>query len=113
MTIRQFLYARSASVALKVAAATALLPLGNPAFAAPRSGEYSAALAIPMARPTQEIVNGVLWRCAGERCSAQADGSRPILACQRAVRAFGTVTRFSTPAGDMSAEDLSRCNTVS
>lgn len=80
--------------------------------AAPRVSGFSAALASPAAQPRQQIVNGVLWKCADGRCSAAADGSRPMMACQRMVRSFGAVTRFTTPAGDLSAEDIERCNSA-
>lgn len=82
------------------------------AEAAPR-GAYEAALTTPLATPKQEIVSGVLWKCAGERCAAPADGARPVLVCQRVVRTFGQVSRFTTPAGALSDEDLSRCNGAS
>lgn len=90
------------------------LALGLTAFAgtvqaAPRSGSF-AALAAPLLEPRQEIVSGVLWKCQGERCAAASDGSRPLLVCQRVAKAFGQIARFSTPAGELSSEDISRCN---
>jgi hypothetical protein len=89
------------------------LVLGFAAFgtaqAAPR-GTFVAALATPLAEPRQEIVDGVLWKCAGERCAAPSEGSRPLLVCQRVAKTFGAVARFTTPSGELSSEDLSRCN---
>lgn len=79
------------------------------AQAAPR-GNYIAALATPLAAPRQEIVDGVLWKCAGERCAAPSEGARAVLVCQRVARTFGAVARFTTPSGELSSEDLSRCN---
>jgi hypothetical protein len=67
-------------------------------------------LAAPLAAPRQEILDGVLWKCAGARCTAPADGSRPALACARVARRFGPVARFAAPAGELAAEDLARCN---
>jgi hypothetical protein len=91
-----------------------LLLAGNggltaPAWATSRDG-YSAALASPLAQPRQQILDGVLWKCAGERCAANGEGSRPVLVCERVARAFGHVARFATPNGELSNEDLSRCN---
>ncbi|MBW8753239.1 MAG: hypothetical protein JF595_03665 [Sphingomonadales bacterium] len=79
------------------------------AQAAPRGGN-TAALATPLAAPKQEIVSGVLWKCAGEHCAASSDGSRPLLVCQRVAKTFGPVARFTTPTGELSSEELSRCN---
>ena len=90
--------------------AVVLAALGNgTAHAAPRGGN-TAALATPLAAPKQEIVSGVLWKCAGEHCAAPTDGSRPLLVCQRVAKTFGPVARFTTPAGELSNEELSRCN---
>jgi hypothetical protein len=77
--------------------------------AAPREGNI-AALARPLASPRQKIVGGVLWKCAGGRCAAPSDGSRPVLTCRRVAKAFGPVASFTTPGGTLSNEDLSRCN---
>jgi hypothetical protein len=100
------------NLTLLSALALSLTAWGSAAGAAPR-GLYEAALATPLAAPRQEIVGGVLWKCAGERCAAPADGSRPVVICQRVAKTFGQVARFTTPAGALSAEELSRCNGAS
>lgn len=86
--------------------------LASPAVlhAAPPAGGYSAVLTTPAAAPRQEIVAGVLWKCAGDRCAAPAGGSRAVLVCQRVAKTFGPLARFTAPGGDLSSEDLSRCN---
>lgn len=86
-----------------------LTAFAGTAQAAPRSGAF-ASLVTPLLQPKQEIVSGVLWKCDGERCAAASDGSRPLLVCQRVAKAFGQVARFSTPAGELSSDDISRCN---
>jgi hypothetical protein len=86
--------------------------LAGTAQAAPRGGSI-AALTAPLAAPRQEIISGVLWKCAGEQCTAASEGSRPMLVCQRVAKIFGQVARFSTPAGELSSEELSRCNGTS
>lgn len=78
------------------------------ALAAPAG--YVVALATPLPAPKRQIVDGVLWKCTGDRCAAPADGSQPIRMCQRVTKAFGTVTRFVAPSGELSSEELSRCN---
>jgi hypothetical protein len=80
------------------------------ARAAPRSGSFAASLASPLTEPRREIIDGTLWRCEGDRCNAVADGSRAVMTCRKVSKKFGTVSRFSTPDGDLSTEDLSRCN---
>jgi len=100
--------------ALPLASALALVliaPAGS-AQATPRGGSV-AALTAPLSAPRQEIISGVLWKCAGEHCAAPAEGSRPMLVCQRVARTFGEVARFATPAGELSSEELSRCNGAS
>jgi hypothetical protein len=91
------------------ASALGLVGFAGTAEAAPRGGAF-ASLVTPLLQPKQEIVSGVLWKCDGERCAAASDGSRPLLVCQRVAKAFGQVARFSTPAGELSSEDISRCN---
>ena len=102
----------AASGLLAAKLALAAMIVGQPAHASSR-GSYVAALTAPIATPRQEIVGGVLWKCAGERCAAPADGSRPLLVCQRVAKAFGQVARFTAPSGELSSEDLSRCNSPS
>jgi hypothetical protein len=97
-------------IAISAAALLALTGLAAPAQAAPRSGSTTASLAAPLAQPRQQILNGVLWKCAGERCTAPADGSRAVVSCQRVARTFGTVASFVTPAGAITPEELTRCN---
>ena len=82
----------------------------TPAQVAPRGGTYVAALTAPLAEPREDIIDGALWKCTGDRCSAPAKGSRPVVVCERVSRKFGTVARFTSPQGELSAEDLVRCN---
>ena len=81
-----------------------------PVRAAPAAGAYSAALAAPLASPRREIIDGAIWRCEGARCTAPADGGRAIVACGKVARKFGTVARFASPQGELSSDQLARCN---
>ena len=38
------------------------------------------------------------------------DGARPLNTCTKVVKAFGAVSTFATPKGELSAEDLQSCN---
>lgn len=80
----------------------------SPAEAA--SARYSAKLAASVEAPAKKIVNGVVWSCAGDACSGPVDGARPINTCFKVVKAFGQVSSFAGPKGELSAEDLQRCN---
>ena len=81
----------------------------SPAQAA-SAGAYSASLATPLAAAKREIIDGAIWRCEGDRCSAPADGGRAQAVCGKVVRKFGPVARFASPQGALSAEQLVRCN---
>ncbi|MBS0481563.1 MAG: hypothetical protein JSR96_05305 [Proteobacteria bacterium] len=74
------------------------------------SSAYSVTLANGLEAPAKKIVNGVLWNCSGASCAGAIDGARPVNTCRQVVKAFGNVTRFATPKGDLGAEDLQRCN---
>lgn len=84
-----------------------------PARAAPSAGSYTVALSAPLAAPRREIIDGAIWRCAGERCTAPADGARAIAVCGKVARKFGNVARFTSPQGELSGEQLARCNAAS
>ncbi len=81
-----------------------------PADAAPRGGVYAATLTTPLAQPRREIVDGAVWRCEGDRCSAPADGARAMTICGKVSRRFGALSRFTTPQGELAADELARCN---
>jgi len=81
----------------------------SPLHAAAR-GAYAVTLSAPLARPRQEILDGTMWRCTAERCLAPADGERAVSICGKVARKFGAVAHFATPQGELSAEDLARCN---
>ena len=71
---------------------------------------YSAKLTAAVEAPARKVVNGVLWNCAGDACSGPVDGARAISTCVKVVKAFGQVSSFAGPKGELSAEDLQRCN---
>lgn len=98
------------AAAFLASAILALAAFASPVQAAPRGNLTTASLAAPVPQPRQQIIAGVLWKCAGERCTAPADGSRAVISCQRVARAFGTVASFATPSGEITPEELTRCN---
>lgn len=82
----------------------------GPSLAATNGPFYSATLTRPMDGAQKVIQKGVLWQCDGDVCSAPRDISRPVIVCARLVQKVGPVVRFTTPQGDLAAEDLARCN---
>lgn len=82
----------------------------TPAAAQTPAKGYSASLVSPVDAPRREVIGGVLWKCEGSACAAPLDGSRAQNSCARLVRKVGPITRFASPKGELSAEDLQRCN---
>lgn len=80
----------------------------SPAEAA--SARYTAKLSTALEAPVRKVVNGVVWNCKGDTCIGAVDGARPLNTCVKVVKAFGAVSTFATPKGELSAEDLQSCN---
>ena len=72
--------------------------------------QYSAKLVAAPVKPRDKVVNGVVWKCAGDACIGPVDGARPLNTCVQVVRAFGKVAGFAGPKGAFSSDDLQRCN---
>jgi hypothetical protein len=82
----------------------------GPAHAQGPTKGYVATLSAKLDAPKRTVVNGVVWNCAGDTCVGPVDGSRATTSCAKVVREFGQVAAFATPKGELSAEDLARCN---
>lgn len=78
--------------------------------AAAASGGWSATLATALPAPRHKIIGGALWKCAGKRCSAPVQDSRPSLACRKVAKKLGPVARFTSPEGELAADALAKCN---
>ncbi|MBC2661945.1 hypothetical protein H7F50_09245 [Novosphingobium flavum] len=101
--------ARTLSATLLATLATLALPAAlAPAQAAPAG--WTATLREPLAQPRHDIVNSVVWTCIGTQCTAPAQDSRPAIVCRKVVQKFGPLTRFTSPAGELEAEALAKCN---
>jgi hypothetical protein len=81
-----------------------------PAHAAVSAGAYAVSLSSPLPAARREIIDGAIWRCEGDRCSAPADGARAMVICGKVARRLGPVARFTTPQGELTTEQLARCN---
>ena len=82
----------------------------GPAHAQGPTKGYVATLTAKLDAPKRSVVNGVVWNCAGNTCTGPVDGSRAATSCAKVGRQFGEIAAFATPKGDLSAEDLARCN---
>lgn len=104
---------REAAIAAIAATATfaALTGGAPPAQAqAPAAPYYQALLAEPVAAPRVEIVGGVAWACAAERCTAAKGTSRPEVVCGRLSRKLGAVSSFSAGGSELEPGRLGKCN---
>ena len=81
-----------------------------PAHAAASAGAYAVSLSTPLPAARREIIDGAIWRCEANRCSAPADGARAVVVCGKVARKFGPVARFAAPQGELTPEQITRCN---
>lgn len=86
-------------------AAIAALCISTGAFAAGKT-YVTAKLATPVAERAQVIANGVVWTCEADACTAQFARAITPRVCGELAKEVGQVTAM----GDLSAEDLARCN---
>jgi len=78
----------------------------------PRGGPISPPLPHHSPPNGRRSVDGALWKCSGDRCSAPAQGGRPVFVCAKVAGKFGAVASFATPAGALSEAEVSRCNAL-
>lgn len=74
------------------------------------TNNYSAKLTAALEAPKSKVINGVVWSCAGDACRGAVDGSAPRNVCVKIAKNFGPLASFTGPKGELSAEDLQRCN---
>jgi hypothetical protein len=90
----------------------ALAPLAaSPAAAAP-AAQFTATLKAPLAQPRQQIIDGVMWSCAGDTCQGADEGQQLAGTCGQVVRSFGQVTAFANSSRKLADAALARCNTA-
>ena len=56
------------------------------------------------------VIDGRLWTCNGNACTAPGDDARPAIACRKLARKLGPVARFTTPQAELNAAGLATCN---
>ena len=87
-----------------VLAATATAP------ALAQAGTMRAELATAQEGTSEVIVDGRVWTCDGNACTARGDDPRPAVACRKLARKLGPVTRFATSQSELNAAGLATCN---
>lgn len=100
----------AASLAVAATIATFGMTTSQAHAQAPAAKAYTASLATALDTPQREVINGVLWNCAGDSCKGPVDGGRAGKTCASVAKKFGPLTRFATPKGELTAEELQRCN---
>ncbi|MBS0254283.1 MAG: hypothetical protein JSS36_03485 [Proteobacteria bacterium] len=95
-------------LALALTAALAAAPL--PAMAAGPQ-VFTATLKAPLAAPRQAIIDGQMWNCTGDTCTAPDEGQRAAAICGQVARKFGELTHFVASNKELTADKLARCNT--
>jgi len=88
--------------------AAALAAAAAPAFA--QAPTMRAEFAATQDANAQVIIDGRVWSCSGNACTAQGDDARPAIACRKLARKLGPVTRFATPQSELNAAGLATCN---
>ena len=81
-----------------------------PALAAQGGAFYRAELAAPLDAPRKEVLNGILWNCAGSACTGTKGGSRALLECQRLSQKVGAIVSFARGDEALDESALARCN---
>lgn len=71
-----------------------------------------ATLAAPLAAPLRVTSSAATWSCTGATCTGPASNARlgDARACRELVKAAGAAATYTGTRGEMSADDLARCN---
>lgn len=71
-----------------------------------------ATLAAPLAAPLRVSSSAATWTCTGATCTGPASNARlgDARACRELVKAAGAAASYTGARGEMSADDLAKCN---
>lgn len=87
-----------------------------PAAAADGPYRAEATLATPVQSATEKEVDGVTWRCEGDRCFGKADKRASLDSymkeCRKVAAGLGKLARFYSRGREMHGADLKNCNNV-
>ena len=86
------------------------------AVAAGGTYHAEATLATPVQSVTEKDVNGVAWRCEGDKCIGKAERYSSLDSymkeCRKVSAGLGKLTRFYSRGREMTGGDLKSCNTT-
>jgi hypothetical protein len=96
------------SVATMVMCASAASLAGAPPF----SGE--ATLAKAVAAPSEHVVDGVTWKCEGDKCQGRAERrstlDSQIKECRKVAAVLGELTAYTSRGREMTKGSVETCN---
>lgn len=101
---------------MRKAAALGLFALGTLGLTETRAADYQAAASLERALPaaTDTEIDGVNWRCTGDKCVGLPVGRRPSSSrmeeCRKVAAALGRLSSFSARGKELSKRDLDACN---
>lgn len=88
--------------------AAAALGLAAPALA---GTDFTANLETPKEERVEFVANKAIWVCQGDVCSAELDRRKPtVRTCKKVVEEIGRLVAFTSERGELTAEELERCN---
>jgi hypothetical protein len=103
---------------MRKAAAFGLLALGALGLTETRAAEYQAEALLTRSLPasTDTEIDGVNWRCTGDKCvgtpvGRKSPGSR-MDECKKLASALGKLSSFSSRGKELTKRDLDNCNRV-
>ena len=112
MTSLKFATLKLMAVCVIGLGAAGLAPAASAATPGPYRGEATLAAAVQSAGDKE--VDGVNWRCEGDKCVGTADRRSSLDSymkeCRKVAAALGKLTRFYSRGREMSPRDLDNCN---
>lgn len=95
-----------------VAAVLMCASAGSIAGAPPFSGE--ATLAKAVSAPSEVQIDGVTWRCEGDKCSGRAERrstlDSQVKECRKVAATLGELTAYTSRGREMSKGSVGTCN---
>ena len=101
---------------MRKAAAFGLFVLGTLGSMETGAADYQAAASLERALPatTDTEIDGVNWRCTGDKCVGTPVGrvspGSGMAECRKIAAALGRVASFSSRGKELSKRDLDACN---
>jgi hypothetical protein len=103
---------------MRKAAAVGLVAVGVLGVMEIRAADYQAEASLQRAVPasTDTEIDGVNWRCTGDKCVGTPVGGPPagsrVDECKKLAAAVGKLASFSSRGKELSKRDLDNCNRV-